>query len=767
MPLLRHPMPSYRSLLSPLLVLGLLAASLPGRAEDIHPQLLKASYDSLLTRLRHSPADTSRVLLLLQISQDLMNQYDESGTGLEPALGYCQQATALSETLHFPAGRIGSLYVLGQLRDYADQGQLAKLLFRQGIALSQRRGYRRLEAFGWFYLGETYQQALPTLPDQLACYQRARTLFHQVGDQVNEAYVLKTTADAHLQGHPEQAVHELLAAEALYKAAKYRRLHYTYDLLSATYRQLGDYKEALRYGLAALESAQATQDTSNIIGSLYVRLAVVHRELLQYPEALGYYRKALTNFQQLGQSLNAVSIAGAIARIMVAQHRAPEALVFFTRATRRYATDQPRVVERVADYLVEVHSALGNYALAEQYAAQMRAYLRSGTADTGEKTSIYLTLGKLYLLTRRYDEARRCLQQALALDRFDGPLPRAAQLHLLLFKADSAQARFPAAIAHYQRYKLLTDSVFNEKKNQQLTSLQIQYDTRKKEQNIALLTRQTQAQQASLRQREFQRNAFCVGALLLALVLGLGYNRYRLKQRSNQLLEAKQTEINQQNQSLQHLLAEKDWMLKEIHHRVKNNLEVISSLLDTQSDYLRDPAAVAALREGQNRVHAMALIHQKLYQSDTLSVVNMAAYIPEITEHLLESFDCQDTVRMQLAVAPVELEVTLATPLGLIINEALTNALKYAFPQRRPGTITVTLAALDPAYYQLTIADDGVGFPPGFDLAASSSMGLTIMRGLSGQIDGRLHIAPQTPGVVIQLDFEAVTSPAHAARPGG
>jgi two-component sensor histidine kinase len=387
----------------------------------------------------------------------------------------------------------------------------------------------------------------------------------------------------------------------------------------------------------------------------------------------------------------------------------------------------------------------------------MQDYAQTSTADRGEKTSIYLTLGKFYLLTKRYDKARHYLQQSLDLERNNSPLLRGAELHLLLFEVDSAQGRFPAAIAHYQRYKLLTDSVFNERKNKQLASLEIQYDTRKKEQNIALLTKQTQVQQASIREREFQRNALVIGALLLAGLLGLGYNRYRLKQRSNQLLEAKQAEINQQNISLQHLLTEKDWMLKEIHHRVKNNLEVISSLLETQSDYLHEPAALVALREGQNRVHAMALIHQKLYQSDSLSVVNMAAYIREIAEHLLESFDCQDTVQMHLHLALIELEITLATPLGLIINEALTNALKYACPRPQPGNITIELVEIGFQHFRLVIEDDGAGFPPDFDTEDSGTMGLTIMRGLSGQIDGKLHIT-QTPGVRVSLEFEAVAS---------
>ena len=259
------------------------------------------------------------------------------------------------------------------------------------------------------------------------------------------------------------------------------------------------------------------------------------------------------------------------------------------------------------------------------------------------------------------------------------------------------------------------------------------------------------------------------------MLLGLGYNRYRLKQRATRLLQAQQQEIHRKNAALEQLvgekqtllddkealleekvdlLQEKDWMLKEIHHRVKNNLQIVSSLLNTQADYLRDPAALAALRESQNRVQAMALVHQKLYQSDSVALVNMPEYIQEITERLLESFDCLGTVRERLDVALVELEVALATPLGLILNEAITNALKHAFPRGQQGTLTISLQPIGEQRYELRIADDGVGLPAGFEAARSQSLGLTMIIGLSKQLNGVLHIASSGPGVQLTLQFE-------------
>jgi two-component sensor histidine kinase len=212
----------------------------------------------------------------------------------------------------------------------------------------------------------------------------------------------------------------------------------------------------------------------------------------------------------------------------------------------------------------------------------------------------------------------------------------------------------------------------------------------------------------------------------------------------------------------QDLLEEKDWMLKEIHHRVKNNLQIINSLLTTQAAYLLEPTALEALRESQNRVQAIALVHQKLYQSDSVARVNMQEYIQEITELLLESFDISESVRPQLDVALVELDVALAIPLGLIINEAITNTLKHAFPPPRTGTLTIQLRPIEALRYELRIADDGVGLPPGFDPARAESLGLTMIMGLSRQLGGVLHLTPQAPGAQLILHFEVARKPLRA-----
>jgi two-component sensor histidine kinase len=201
-------------------------------------------------------------------------------------------------------------------------------------------------------------------------------------------------------------------------------------------------------------------------------------------------------------------------------------------------------------------------------------------------------------------------------------------------------------------------------------------------------------------------------------------------------------------------LDEKEWMLKEIHHRVRNNLQIVISLLNSQGNYLSDNVALSTLKESQHRMQAMALIHQRLYQSEQIAHVEMAPYINELVIYLRDSYDLSSSIKFHLAVDPVALDVTLAVPLGLIINEAITNSLKYAFPMGQNGALQLSLSRHQERSYELTIADDGVGLPPGYQPMQSCSMGMTLMHGLSDQIGGILNFSSSPQGVTMNLVFQ-------------
>ncbi|MDF7814068.1 histidine kinase dimerization/phosphoacceptor domain -containing protein [Hymenobacter sp. YC55] len=773
----RYPLKGYfgKYLLALLLLLAYTS-----QAEPYYPILSKTEADSLRSRLKRSAPDTNRVKLLVQLSHDLTSltyYFDKS----DSIVAYIHQAQALSNSLHYVAGQIDADYALGYLLRKDPGGREAVL---QALARSQQRHDRRREAIGWYLLSETYEKSMTLHPQRIRYLKQAIRLFGEVHDPVQQARVLRELADAYLmQGKPARAKEELLRSLALYRAAGYRKQHSTLDLLAATNDALGNYKDALQYAMAAVASAKRSQDTL-MLCTYYMRVGAVYHQFDQREKIIQYYRLAMRSAEANHYTDTALSLASTIARVLLAENRPQEALALILEKSKAYPPQDDYSRLAVAQGLISCYLRTKQYALATAYCQQVESLLRSKNVvdNTRVLHGAYLTIGACCLATKQYSKARTYLLKSLAAGQV--VLTRSSMAHacLLLSRVDSAQGKLPSALAYYQRYKAINDSIFNEKNSKQLAALQVQYDTEKREQSIALLTKQTQLQQLTIRQRELQRNAVLGGAGLLVLVLGLGYNRYRLKQRSARLLEQKQlaletqqAEIHRKNHALeqvvsekdqlleerQGLLVEKDWMLKEIHHRVKNNLQVVSSLLSTQSRHLHDPQAVAAIRESQNRVQVMALLHQKLYQADNLGRVNLADYARDIVTYLVESFDRQRSVLVQLELAPIELETTVATPLGLIINEAVTNALKHAFPSSRRGTLTVRLRSLAPSFYELTISDDGVGLPPGFDLKRSRSLGMVIIKGLSRQLDGQLAVS-SADGVCLNLQFDTRKKPVPA-----
>jgi PAS domain S-box-containing protein len=203
-------------------------------------------------------------------------------------------------------------------------------------------------------------------------------------------------------------------------------------------------------------------------------------------------------------------------------------------------------------------------------------------------------------------------------------------------------------------------------------------------------------------------------------------------------------------------LDEKVVLLKEIHHRVKNNLQVISSLLSLQSEQIADPQVRALLYDSQNRVRSMALIHEKLYQAKDQVRVDVAEYIQNLTGYLFRSYAAQaDGIHLKVKVDNVHLAIDTAMPCGLIINELLSNALKHAFPDHKRGEIYVELRYARDGLCTLLVGDTGVGMPAQFDLDKSPSLGLQLVHTLVRQLDGSIEVR-RNGGVEFCIQFSDI-----------
>ena len=247
-----------------------------------------------------------------------------------------------------------------------------------------------------------------------------------------------------------------------------------------------------------------------------------------------------------------------------------------------------------------------------------------------------------------------------------------------------------------------------------------------------------------------------VGAILLLLAV-LYY--YITQNRQRQLRTMQERTTHQQQQLLQlqakyfKLLAEKEWLVREVHHRVKNNLQLVISLLNMQTGYLKDEFSRDAFGDIGSRIRAISLIHQRMYQEENkMMVINMRDYVTELVGCLEHSLHKMGDVHFRLEIAPIDLAVSQSVPVGLILNEAITNSVKYAFSAQATPTILISMRQQDNDLISLTIADNGKGLPENFSLEKNAFMGLRLIKTLSDQLDGDLRIQ-NDDGVLLTLQF--------------
>ncbi|MBL0739871.1 histidine kinase dimerization/phosphoacceptor domain -containing protein [Chryseolinea lacunae] len=713
----------------------------------------------MVEKLRRSKPDTGRVRLLNQIGEVHLNVSRRSEKDLQRAVYYLRKAVQLSDSLPAHAGwrKLDSHCLLGEALIASKQIDEAEGVFNSITKAQHALGDVEGEAETWFRKANALMNVELEWEETDSSYARAARLYHSVCNFSDEIEVRLEMADAHSRwGHNALAEREFLSLINLSRQHECVHLSHACYLLSALHRYMGNFNKGLTYAMEALKVMHDTGDTTGA-ATCYGELGLQYQELNRPAESEFYYKKCLAVREKMHvQQFIIYRTASLLVTELIKQKKTREALRLLEGLKERNPPNGPSEAATMAQSLAYCYADLGDYALAEKnFMAMVRGY-REGEWNSEVILIGDYDVGKFYVDRKQFTKAEPFLQHALK-EAFTTSMSRRKDIHYMLFKTDSAGGRFAHALHHFQQYKLLNDTIFDEVKSRQIEELHIQYQTeqkdadiRLKDDNIALLTRQSQLQDATLLQARVIRNLTLGALALLALVLGLVYNQNRIKQRANLRLERQQEEINQTNFSLQLLVNEKDWLVREIHHRVKNNFHMVMGLLGTQAAYLQSEEALRALVDSQHRIHTMSLIHQKLYQTENLSAIAMTDYIHELVEYLKDSFDTRH-IRFVVSSERLDLDFSHSLPIGLILNEAITNAIKFAFPGQREGTINLSLRHLSIHELCLTIADDGVGLPPGFE-TQKVSMGINLMRGLTEDISGVFSMESHL-GTTIRVTF--------------
>lgn len=365
------------------------------------------------------------------------------------------------------------------------------------------------------------------------------------------------------------------------------------------------------------------------------------------------------------------------------------------------------------------------------------------------RTSIYtlISLADLRILQKNYPAAIKYAKEAITLGKASDLESISAGAYKNLYDAYKTLNQEKAALNAFENYWRIQEKFLETDRNKAISSVEQEFQTYKKDTEIEILKKDQTLSTT-------QRNSAIGAAALLGLLSLLYFNRFRLKKKSEQELQIKNEEIAEQSKVIQTSLTEKETLLREIHHRVKNNLQIISSLLNIQSENIEDPNVLSSIKEGQSRVQAMSLIHSNLYQSEHINNVNIETYLKELVAYLSEMFAGQSkNIEIEVDAHEIEFDIDTAIPLGLIVNELVSNAYKYAFDNQQQGKVQIKVKALNKTDYELNVKDNGKGLPDNFDPAKSKSLGLKLVKNLSKQLRGKFK-SSSSNGAIFVVTFK-------------
>lgn len=696
----------------------------------------------------------ARVNLLLEIGAYYLNLPGESKQDLSLAMNFKIQASKLAKTLNYAAAEARCMVLEANIIKEGGDRPTAEERLNRAISFAAAHKLTDELAEAYFAKAQLFANEGAELVKKIGLAEAGLAQYHASGNKKKEADALASLGDFYLvKGDSKRAFKLMDTALVVYMSIGYKELQGLYNTMCINYNQLGDLSKALYYGLLAEKTADEQHDNSLQKSSIYNHLGLTYYNLRKDQLALSYWLKAKKIALSYGDAGYIQTVVANIATILIRMKRPQEAIAQLKDLVKKYPPTDTQTKLRIPYILFSTYYNMQQYAQAEPYYKQLLNFHHTLPKDDPNQNYLFIVIIRRLMHYKQFDQLYAYLKEYDVISRDKNDYLARSNVQRFWFMADSATGKPWEAITHFKLYKSLADSVAKNAQNKQIATLEIQHETAKKDKDIVLLRQQNVIQQTRIDQEEMMRYVFVGGLLLLLLSIALLASRYSLKIRSNRTLKSQQEEINTQNDLLRKLLGEKEWLLREIHHRVKNNLQIVISLLNTQSAYLDNEDALVAIRNSQNRMHAMSLIHQKLYQSDNLAEIDMNWYIRELVDYMRECFSTDKQIEFIVDTDVIKLDVAQAVPLGLILNEAISNTIKYAFPDQRKGNVTITFKLVPGNFCELKIADNGIGLPDDFDAESSTSLGMSLMTGLSEQINGELKMK-NAEGLSLQVRFK-------------
>jgi two-component system, sensor histidine kinase PdtaS len=517
-------------------------------------------------------------------------------------------------------------------------------------------------------------------------------------------------------GYTDSSIYYYKKSLSLYKELRDTTNSVVIDSnLSIIYKNKGMYEKSLEHAFDALAKLES-QKPARPLASCYNTIGSVYANTGDYQKALIFYRKSLDirtriNYVKgVGQAYNNIGEA----HINLRQY--DSALFNLYKSLdikQRNAEAAPTVLNNIGEVLLRMNKPKE----AEKNFIKSLAIHKNGKDQIGQIIALN-NLVKVKLIEFNLNSAEQYLDQSEQLVYSVGSIEYQKQYLELKVKLYEAKKDYHGAFKYSQQLIVIKDSLLNKEKTEGLLNMQVRYETEQKEQQITFLEQEKELQRAELKANRSWIQGLFISATLLVVVILLVLNQYRLSQKSKRKVE---------------------FLLKELNHRVKNNLQILSSLLSLQSQQLTDQNALNAVKSSEGRVNAMALIHKKLYTDNQNQQVNIKEYISELVQYLSQSYGfANKEFKLILNVDTVEIDVDKAIRLGLIINELVSNAFKYAYTDQDSPALTLNLKMERNQNIVVEVIDNGKGITENLDSA--QTFGLKMVKTLTKELRAKLDI---------------------------
>jgi two-component sensor histidine kinase len=702
-------------------------------------------------RLKSEGDHKDKVDLLLALSN---YYYEKDKYNIEPvkkSIVYTNQAFKLSKMLKYKKGLGASYLMLSMLEQHDNHFNTSYSHASAAINILNNSKEYDLLGESWVMIWSSKTLMGMHYEDRIFYLKKAATYFSKSANEKRLGDCYKEMGDIYLLlGNGKESLNCLKKALSFYQQSHYQKLDATYDLMGAAYIFLGDYREGLKYGFLALNTAEKLSGNKKFLCVIYNRIGMAYEEMNDYNHALQYYEKSLKVAENFNNINDIKAVVGNISRTLLKTGQYNKALNLITEIKKKYSKTETTNFFKLDCILIRIYVHKKQFEKALPYQKKIISNIDK-VHDYDVLVLVYTTLIDLNLALKDYEKAdfynKLHLNVCKKLDKDS----YYADYNLWEYKIDSAKGVLEPALIHYKEYVRFNKRYFDEKKSNEIDKLNILYETEKKDKYISNLKSASLLQNGNLEKASLIRNIMFGGFVILFAFMYFLYRAYQSKQKNNLILKAQQDQIRQSNISLKNAVHEKEWLLREIHHRVKNNLHMVVGLLASQNEYLHGNEAIDANLESQRRVESMSMIHDKLYQSENLSMIDMPSYILDLTYYLSDSFDVRKQIRFSLDIEKIDFPLSHSVPIGLILNEAVTNSIKYAFPEDRQGIVEIILKQKNEKFH-LTVSDDGIGIPETINPENTKSLGLKLMKGLSEDILADFKITNES-GTKIELIF--------------